>query len=180
MKLNRKKHFAAIAAVILALAGYIGLFQFPAQRQIVQLHLSQQRQIKENELNNQKLSQLPKLEEEILKMDKILANFDAKIPQGRSHGVFLEQVADIMTKHGLSDQLVQPGTETDVQGLKRIPFDLQCKGSVQQIFAFLRSLEEFERCVRFESLKLTGDAAYSGAVTMHAQAMIHYRPEKNQ
>ena len=76
--------------------------------------------------------------------------------------------------------MVQPDSEIEVDNLICIPVQIQCKGTMSQIFEFFKSLQNVERLVRIEQVQLKNDTDLNGHVTMTAKANIYYRQQKSQ
>jgi len=124
--------------------------------------------------------QLPVLEEQLLKLQAKVANYETNIPVQRELGVFLHKVADLMNEHNLKDQVVAPGKEIEADELKCIPVDMQCKGRLAQVFEFYKQLQRLDRLVRIERMELVNDSDFGGEVNMQTKMVIYYRPEARQ
>ena len=118
--------------------------------------------------------QLPLLEEQLLKLEARLGDYEANIPGQRAHGVFLHRLADLMKEHDLSEQVITPGEEIDADRFNCIPIRMQCKGKLAQISEFYRRLQTQDRLVRIEKVKLSNDKSYSGQVSMETEAVVYY------
>ena len=104
-----------------------------------------------------------------------LADYDLRIPPDRRFADLWHQVAEAMNRHNLQEQVVQPGGETTGQIVGCIPIKIQCSGTFEQIFEFLKSLADFERLIRIEELQLQNDAEYSGRIKLNAAAKVYYQ-----
>lgn len=124
--------------------------------------------------------QLSLLKEQLLKLQRELENYEANIPGQRDIGAFLHRIADLMKEHNLSEQVIEPRKEVESEKLHCIPVNMQCKGSLMQIFKFYRQLQGMDRLVRIEQVKLTNDSDYNGQVSMEARAVIYYRAKVGQ
>ncbi len=124
--------------------------------------------------------QLPVLEEQLLKLQAKVANYEANIPVQRDLGVFLRKVADLMNEHNLKEQVVEPGKEIEVGELKCIPIDMQCKGKLAQVFEFYKQLQGLDRLIRIEEIKLVNDGDFGGEVGMQTKMVIYCRPQARQ
>lgn len=124
--------------------------------------------------------QLSLLKEQLLKLQRELENYEANIPGQRDIGAFLHRIADLMNEHNLSEQVIEPRKEVESEKLHCIPVNMQCKGSLMQIFKFYRQLQGMDRLVRIEQVKLTNDSDYNGQVSMEARAVIYYRAKVGQ
>jgi Tfp pilus assembly protein PilO len=124
--------------------------------------------------------QLPLLEEQLLKLETRLGDYEVNIPKQRDHGVFLHKIADLMKEHDLNDQVITPGEEIEADKFNCIPVTMQCKGELAQISEFYRRLQTLDRLVRIEKVKLSNDDNYSGQISMETDAVVFYRAEIGQ
>jgi Tfp pilus assembly protein PilO len=120
------------------------------------------------------------LNEQLLELQRELENYEEKIPEQSDIGVFLREIADLMNKHNLSDQMIEPHKEIKAEKLNCIPVKMQCKGKLAQIFEFCRQLQRLDRLVRIEQVKLSNDSDYNGQVSMESRAVIYYRAKVGQ
>jgi len=118
---------------------------------------------------------LPVLEDQAYKLAESIGDYEAKIPQQRELGVFLRKIVDLMNAHNLQEQVVTPGGEVKSSELNCIPVDIKCKGSVVEMFEFFKGLQNLDRLVRIEQVKLRNDADFSGEVRLETRAIIYYR-----
>ena len=123
---------------------------------------------------------LPVLKEELLKLQRVVGNYEANIPGQMALGAFLHRIANLMNEHNLKEQLIQPGEEIEADELNCIPVNMQCKGKLMQIFKFYESLQGLDRLVRIEQVKLVNESNFSGEVSMQTKAVIYYRSEGKQ
>jgi len=121
--------------------------------------------------------QLPVIKEQLLKLRTLVGNYEANIPAQRALGEFLRRIASLMDKHNLKEQLVQPDKETETDNLNCIPVNMHCKGRLEQIFEFYKSLQNLDRLVRIERVKLENDNDFSGEVYSQAKVFIYYGSE---
>jgi len=121
--------------------------------------------------------QMPALSEQLQKLQAAVSNYEVNVPSQRALGVFLQQLANLMTEHGLTEQVVAPGMEIKADGLNCIPIDMQCKGRLTQVFEFYKRLQRLDRLVRIEQAKFTNDNSFDGQVNMQTKVVIYYRPE---
>jgi Tfp pilus assembly protein PilO len=119
------------------------------------------------------------LEEKLQKQQIAVGKFEANVPSDRNIGEFLQQIAGLMNKHNLKEQIVQPGEEVKTDELNCIPIVMRCKGQLKQIFEFYKSLQAMDRLIRIEKVDLANDSDFSGEVGMETRAVIYYRPQKS-
>lgn len=125
-------------------------------------------------------AQLLKLEEELLKLGSTVGNYEGQVPQERALGVFLHRIADLMDENNLGEQLIQPGKEIKTEELNCIPVRMQCKGRLEEIFEFFKSLQTLDRLVRVEQVRLVNDRDFNGMVSMETSAVVYYRSGAEQ
>jgi Tfp pilus assembly protein PilO len=112
---------------------------------------------------------LPSLTERLRETDRYVRNYEDWIPCESALGQFLGQIAQIMTKNNLSDQDVVLGQERVSDDLICIPVHMKCVGNLN-----------LGRLVRIEKTTLVNAKAFTGSVTMDADAVIFYRTRKTQ
>jgi Tfp pilus assembly protein PilO len=175
MKIPERKQLLLGSAIV----GLIGIFAFglykPFQNRIKEVRMAQAEKRYERIKARFEARQLPVLKQQRQEMMLRVGQMDKKIPGERMLGEFLEQIADAMNKHNLKDRLVEPKEEFKTDKCICIPVKMQCSGSIQEIFEFFRTMENFPRLVRIEALQLRNNTDLNGKVTMIAQADIYYR-----
>jgi Tfp pilus assembly protein PilO len=122
---------------------------------------------------------LPAIRQQLQQLQTVVVDFEANVPAQKSIGVFLQQIANLMSQCDLREQVVAPSKEIKADDLKCIPVDMQCKGRLAQIFEFYKRLQELDRLVRIERVSLKNDIDFSGQVSMQTLAVIYYRPQGN-
>lgn len=121
--------------------------------------------------------QLPVFMQQLHSLKEKLSNFEANIPRERALGTFVQEIAELMNQNDLKDQEIAPNTEIEADGLNCIPVSIQCKGGLTQIFQFYQQLQEMNRLVRVEQIKLTNDNDFIGEVSMKTDVVIYYRTD---
>lgn len=174
-----KRQQTVIAMVALLLMAGFGVVRFVTlwrQRQALDDSYEQSR-LALAEIQTQ-TAHLPELADQLERVRQEAAAFDRQIPAGRSFAELWRQIADVMNAHRLIDQSVQPGAAIEDHRLGAIPLTLSCSGSMQDIYAFFRAMEQQDRLIRFEQVELTNDAEFGGAVRLSAKAQLYYQPDK--
>ena len=120
------------------------------------------------------------LNEQLLELQCELKNYEEKIPEQSDIGGFLHKIADLMNEHNLSEQMIEPRKEIKTEKLNCIPVKMQCKGKLAQIFEFYRQLQDLDRLVRIEQVKLSNDSDFNGQIGMESRAIIYYRAKVGQ
>ena len=170
---------SAVMLVVFALLGY-----FPMRRKMKASKRSAMAQKAALNESASALQRMPELHKELTELQGQVGNFDAKIPDDRNIGDFLQQIAGIMSDHELKRPLIEPSDETiekvKHQELICIPVTIKCQGRLEQIFEFSKSLQGLDRLIRIEQIELKNDNNYSGHVDMTAKAVIYYSADKQQ
>ena len=181
MMLFREKRQIVICIVAGAMVGGFVLFRYlPLRRRIRAAEQTKAAQALAIVKASAQSRQLPASEEQLLKLQSAVENYERRVPAHRDLGTFLHRIADLMNEHNLKEQLVQPGKEIEADVLNCIPVTIQCKGKLTQIFAFFRLLQGLDRSVRVEQVKLVNDSDFSGEVSMQTKVSIYYVPEAEQ
>lgn len=176
MMLFREKQQIVICILAGAMVGGFVLFRYlPLRKRIRAAEQTRAAQALAIVKTSAQSRQLPALEEQLLKLQSAVGNYERQVPPHRNLGTFLHRIADLMNKHNLKEQLVQPGKEIEADALNYIPVTMQCKGKLTQIFGFFRSLQGLDRVVRIEQVKLVNDKDFNGEVSMQTEVIIYYR-----
>lgn len=109
-----------------------------------------------------------------------VGNAQGHIPNESALGLFLGQIAHIMTEHDLSDQDVVFGRESVSNDLVCIPVHMKCSGTLTGMFGLFTDLQNLGRLVRIERTTLANDREFGGTVVMEMDAVIFYRAQKTQ
>lgn len=177
MRFIDKQQLMIFAVAIVVVVGFVFVRYIPLTSEAKTLEEGRGKLLAENKDLAEKIKQLPDMHSKIKEVKLQIGDYEAKVPQGRAHGLFLEQIADIMDSHGLVEQLVQPGREIRTNLLHRIPVNIQCKGNLAQMFEFFKSLEKLDRVVQIKHIQLSNDDKYTGFLMMRTTVDIYYRSE---
>jgi Tfp pilus assembly protein PilO len=119
--------------------------------------------------------QLPLFMDQLIKFKAGIGDYENSIPQQKTLGLFVHQMADLMNQHQLEEQEIAPGAETEAEGLNCIPVSIQCKGQLEQIFTFFRELQALDRLIRIQQVKLLNDQNFRGQVSLETDVVIYYK-----
>ena len=148
-----------------------------------QLKITKSNQVTENANIRAQMIELPKIGEKMRNLRLEVGEYSNKIPHSRDFAALWDQIAAMMKSLNLKDQLFQPDKEVLGSEINSISITIKCSGSFPQLFEFFKLLEDFERVVRIEQIKLTNSGTDSGQVTMDAKVKIYYQfteQEKNK
>jgi Tfp pilus assembly protein PilO len=125
-------------------------------------------------------AQLDALRTRLSRAQEIAAHYDSYVPTEGLLGTFVRQMAELMTAHQLTDQAVVAGKETQAGELVCIPVHINGSGDLRGIFGFFNDVRRLDRLLRIDRTTLRNDNVFSGRLTMEADAVIYYRPVKEQ
>ena len=180
MVLRERQQIIICVAAGIMVGGYVLFRHLPLRRKMKAVEQAKAAQVLAVARASAESAQLPALKEQLLGLEKAVGNYEANIPDQRDIGVFLHTIANLMNEHNLTEQLVQPGKEIEVKGLRCIPISVQGKGGLKQIFEFFNSLQLLDRLVRIEQVKLVNDGGFGSEVSMQAETIVYYRSEAGQ
>ena len=184
MRFEGKKQLVILVVSAVMIVMFALLQYFPMRQKIrASKHSAEAQKTALNESTSAN-QRLPELRKQFTELQGEVENFDAKIPEGRNIGDFLQQIAGIMSDHELKKSLIEPGNEIvreiENHGLICIPVTIRCQGRLEQIFEFSKSLQGLDRLIRIEQIELKNDNNYSGQVDMMAKAVIYYGLDRQQ
>jgi Tfp pilus assembly protein PilO len=122
-------------------------------------------------------SQLSPFKEQLVEFRSSVGDYRTKVPANRNLGDFLQQITNLMNKHDLTEQLIQPGQQFKAEQFNCIPVNMRGTGSFKQIFEFFRSLQTLDRLVRIQRVELLNDSDFGGTVTILADTVVYYQPD---
>lgn len=163
------------AAAVIVISVIVILRYMPLRREIKELSQisATQRFIIEKAATESSHMEALKAQLEALKEQT--ASYDLALPSDRDLGTFLQQIADLMDEHKLTDQQVQPGKKLEDGKLSCIPIEMNCKGKLQEIYEFHKALCQLQRLIRIDSVELVNNEKLNGQVRMTAKTRIYYR-----
>jgi Tfp pilus assembly protein PilO len=176
--MNVTKNKQQISVYIVAgmlITDFIFFGYLPSHQRIKSLSRAsaQQAQIISNAAAQQ--TALPEMRKKLQQYLDMTENFEAVIPAQRKLGEFLQQIDNIIRENELTNQIVAPEAEIKAEDVSCIPIAIECKGSLLHIFKFFQSLQQLDRLVRVEHVKLENDKSFNGIVKMNTRIVIFYR-----
>lgn len=175
MKYPERKQVQIIGIAAAVIVGFVVLRFYPLARRMRDIrHLRSAQDIAVTQVREYSIG-IPVLRRQVGELRVSLADYARRIPPGRQFADLWHRIADIMNRHNLQDQIVQPGSETTGPTVGCIPIRIQCSGTLEQVFEFLKSLTDFERVIRIDKLQLLNDADFSGRIKLNADAKVYYQ-----
>ncbi|HSV27437.1 MAG TPA: type 4a pilus biogenesis protein PilO [Sedimentisphaerales bacterium] len=177
MRTNIRKQTAIIAAGAAITVTFFAVLYVPMTRRLSSLRQEQRQhgmeamQVSANALHK------PALSDQLRAVQVRVGDFSARIPSSRQLGEFMQSVATIMNELGLRNQFLQPGQPLKSRPVHCIPVDIRCEGSFEQVFRFMKALEDIDRKMRFASVELSTDRNFSGLVSLHTRVYIYYKDD---
>jgi len=172
---GKRKQVLVLVVSTMLVADFVLFGYLPSHKRMKSVKQAKTKQMQIIAKASAESRQLPDLKQQLQRLQNTVADFKLNVPTQRDIGVFLQQIANLMTEYDLTEQLVAPGKELKADALNCMPVDMRCKGKLAQIFHFYQRLQESGRLVRIERIKLTNDTDLTGDVIMQTQAVIYYR-----
>ena len=180
MLIYEKRQIWIYISLVILLCGFVYFRYLPLHRELAGINddkASEIAAISKSITENQNLSAF---KDELERLQGRAGNYDMHVPSQRNLGGFLRKIADLMSNYSLADQVVQPDKEQEISGLYCIPINMECKGQLEQIFGFFKSVQKLSRVVRIISVELKNDSQFSGQVRMRTKAYIYYHAQPKQ
>lgn len=176
----RKQQIWVLAVAGLFAADFVLYGYLPSRERLQTVTEAKARQMQVIRTAESRSDVLESLKVRLEQTDRQIGDIRDRIPEESALGLFLGQIAQLMTQHGLSDQDVVLGRESVLDDLVCIPVHMKCSGNLAAIFGFFTDLQNLDRLVRVERTTLTNTREFSGAIVLQADAAIFYRPQKTQ
>ena len=173
------KHQVVILVLGAVILTGFGVFRYMP---IVNKKMAMKEQMAKQSLSTEQIQEysrrVPELKLQKKALEQKQQEYLTKIPEGKQFAQLWQNIAEAMNECRLEDQLVQPGTEEKSTEMCCIPLKIECRGTLEQMFAFLQKLEGFDRLVCFEEIQLENSSDYSAVIKLNAKAKVYYQPEK--
>ena len=178
MRVPEKQQLVIVSVIIIMLTGFTFFQYLPVKSKAGIVKQRRDTLLNSNQAMTFRMQQLPAFYKQLEDMRKSVENYGLEIPGGRAHGLFLQQIADVMSRLGLTEQRITPGLEYDNGKLICIPIDIQCRGQFDAIFALFKEFEKFDRLIQMEQVNLSNTNDYNGFLLMRAKVNIYYRRQE--
>ena len=177
MLFGRSQQIAIFGVAGAIICVFVIFWYLPLRRKMSLVKLTKAEQVVTIAKGMADAEQMPVLMDQLRKLRIELEDYESKIPDQRDFGAFLSRITELMNEHNLKEQSIEPGEILAADKFNCIPVSMQCKGRLTQLFNFYDRLQDLDRLVRIEQVKLTNDAGYSGQVSMVTKAVIYYRAQ---
>ena len=175
MKRLEKKQWVIIGLAGAIIAGFALLRFYPVIRRSAEIGRIRHAQEADVARVRECAVQLPDLRRQVDRLKLQTADYGRRIPEARQFAELWRQIAEVMNRLNLTDQIVEPGKENIGRKVNSIPITIQCAGRLDQLFEFLESLRRFDRTLRIEKCQLLNDSDFSGRLKLNAQATVFYQ-----
>ena len=101
----------------------------------------------------QRQKNIDKLREDTQKIDKLVSDFERRLPSERDIPRMVKEFEDLANEVGLSHALKPENTQRD-ERKETIPYTVSTFGSFHQTASFINRLERYERYVKISDLKI--------------------------
>ncbi|MBN1510212.1 MAG: type 4a pilus biogenesis protein PilO [Sedimentisphaerales bacterium] len=174
---GRKQQMWLYGVAVLFCADFVFYGYLPSHKRLQSLREAKVQQSRLIETAAAQSKELPALRTRLESIERIVEHYDRYVPAEESSGLFLQEIARLMTDHHLADHVVVPGSNVQSEDIQCIPVHIDCQGSLKDIFSFFRDLQTMDRLVRILKVALQNDGDFAGHVRMEMNAVIFYRPQ---
>ena len=178
--IRKRQQLLIIMITVLSIFLFIFVVYLPLRKSELEAEEVAMLQCASRLRTNVEARKLPQLKEELRQLEMDVASYEARVPSSTQLGVFLQEMADVMNVCNLKGHLIEPGKEITTGRLNCIPVNIKCTGKLRQIFDFFKSIENFDRAIRIESVQLSNDSDLTGEVKMQTKLYIYCKPEKDR
>jgi len=177
-RIKEKKQLVIVLTALGMTVGFLLFFYLPLSHKMRAVRQNRAEQKKLFDQASEKYIWLSTLQQQLTELEKKTATCSASVPGNRKLGGFIQQVSSLMNQHDLENQIVRPEKDNGSESLKCIPINIECTGSLSQLFEFFHSLGQLERLLCFERASFINDPDLNGKVTVKTRALIYYRPDE--
>jgi len=171
--IKEQKQMIIVAAGVAMLTGFFVFRYLPLRDKLARLEQQKTRQklvIKKAEVKSEQLSQLEKKKQQL---KSFVGDYGRKVPSEKELGSFLQRIAGLMDEHQLEDQIIEPGKQKVMYELNCMLINMKCKGKLREIYNFFVSLQNLDRTVRIQQVRLGNSGNYSGKVNMSTEVAVY-------
>ncbi len=176
-KSGRRQQVWLYAVAVLFCADFVFYGYTPCHKRLQSLRDAEIQQRRLIETASAQSKELPAIKARLADVQQVVEHYESYVPGEVSLGLFLQDIARIMTEHHLADQVVVPGKEEESNGVGCISVHVNCRGSLKDLFSFFHDFQSMDRLVRIEKVILQNDRDFTGRVSMDTDAVIFYRPQ---
>ena len=177
MPVNKKQQIVVISAAAVMTAVFVFCGYLPLSSKVKTLRSGNEDMKILIDQRFAEISQIPAMRTRVSDLAAKVGNMNERIPGDRNIGDFLNSVAGIMQSCDLKEQLVQPSAEFSEGKLRCIPIELNCKGNLESMFNFFKSLRSSGRLIRIERIEFEGSDKLDGQIKMSTKGLIYYQPK---
>jgi len=175
--MRNKTQLSILVVAALLVVDFVWFGLLPSRKQLELIRQLKARQMSVVDVAKTNLGKVAMLREELELLEEDMGEMDRYIPRDKSIGAFLTEISTLMTRHGLTNQIVVPGAEAAGAIAIRVPVAVHCQGKLEAIYGIYADLKGVERVVQIDEIVLKNDAAMAGHLRMEAQLAIFYQPD---
>lgn len=156
------------AVTVVATLGVVCLFVFaihlPQRRHLKQLEQDFRKQEENLSRAKEEYSQLAGLHKRVTTLRTVVNHLYKRMPAKGEFGSSLERIVAGLNSAKLITEEISPQSPVSEDKFSELPINIHFKGSFENICTFLAGLENLDRLVRIEDLRLEGDTSPSPVI----------------
>ncbi len=154
LTLPRGSLYVTLPLVALGIAYYFGIFR-PNRSHMERLRV-ELRAIGKSAGDAQQLSaKLGPLSDENEALTRYLETWEARLAEPEQLSQALGRISQLAKRSGVSTTRLEPAAVEPVGSLQKLPLEIQLEGSFQQVYDFLKQLEESNQAIWVEKMEMS-------------------------
>ncbi|MDH7600450.1 MAG: type 4a pilus biogenesis protein PilO [Sedimentisphaerales bacterium] len=158
----------------LLVADFVLFGYLPARRQLDGLQKAISADTSAIQLSQSLRRQLPGLRLRLSQYQGRIEAYNKRIPIGLQMGQLVQELQGLMEGR-LTGQQVVPSEPELLDGLYRTRIKVTCKGTLTDLFSFLRAISDLQRLILVQQLRLENDRSLSGNLEIEMELVVFHR-----
>lgn len=154
--------------------GFVALAWWPSQRRQQRLRADVAAMSRKLEVNQAQAVSLPILARDVAQLEARLAKFNKKLPKTAELGEFIRDLTQAGQQYSIRKLVHQPGQVKRQELYSEIPITMNFEGDFNNVFTFVRQLEEMQRLIRVKALNVRLKDGKQGVVDVSLAVNIYY------
>jgi Tfp pilus assembly protein PilO len=146
----------------------------PANQRLLLLRQEIAARSRRLETNQSQASKLPGLASEVIKLEAKLQRNNKKLPKTPEFGEFIRELTQASQQCSLRKLVHQPGIVRRLELYGEVPITMNFEGDFNNVFNFLRQMEEMQRLTRVKSLTVKCKDPKLGNVDVNMAMNIYF------
>lgn len=161
LSLPRGSWLVTAPLMALAVAYFVFIFR-PVRAEIARLKLDLQTVTDATAESQAKLARVHTMRQAVEQADRNLTEWRRGLPSATAVGAVYGRISHLADTARLTTTRFAPGAPSDLEFIRSVPLEMQCRGSFQDIWELLEGLEKLEDVVWVEKAEIEARQDKSG------------------